>query len=450
MARLRLARERVDLGSLPDWPFWRFINTPTEEKDSQIWLDEDQGNLSIGYRKWIAVCTVKNSNQWIHQTHDNAKIDSKPIIIEPDRVNLPEIGNNVDMNPEVDDDYLEVMREQVLFGDLSIYSFVRRALCRARTSWDRESYAQELVWMLKAPIELDEFWENPQDEHIEARLYDWMSIHPGLEAKRLLVRQDTQLQIVLMLELESIVKLEALPPEAEGLIYEHFARLCIWQALDYGETDHVWDFVTQVILPNYKSLARDTCESLFSKARGVAYASQKPQKPARRLRRSKISNHLEQSNALVDALVANQNKEDSKRARIRNSMEKAKAPISNSRASEPTTPKKAKHERTVHDPISPSPRKRSMIRLSFPSWTPSTESIQLNDETKKRRVSQRHRIEPEKLAREKSQPAARQRQEAESNKQHLQVDQDEAIGSDTEDASHPATPTHVSTVRDAQ
>lgn len=434
MVRVRLARDRVELGSLPDWPFWRFISTRSAERDGEIWLEEDQNNLSVGYLGWVALCTIKNPDQWVQGDPNSPRLNQKPLFIEPELVSLPKEGTAVDMNPELGEDYLELMRNEVLFGEQSLHSFVRRVLSRARSSWDIQTYSQELIWMLKAPIELDEFWESPRDEHIETRLYDWMSARPKGEAKRTLLRRDTQIQIILMLELESLGDSVALPPEAEGLVYEHFARLCIWQALDFGETDHVWEFATQVVMPNFRSSTPNTCDTLYSKARGVAYADQKPPRLSRRTKRSKSTNDFDHSNSLVDALTIKQEKNEVNKHKRGEKSEKTAA--GKSRSYEPSTPKRAKQDRTIRDPSSPSPRKRSMIRLSFPSWSPSKPN-NLGVDAKKRRVSQKQRIEPEKLAKLRLMPQKTQENDAIVHESHTNRDEDheEAIGSDTEDGS---------------
>lgn len=196
------------------------------------------------------------------------------------RVTVPELSDtraNIDMKVTIDLDFLDSKYVESVFGG-SVAIFVKSALARARTSGLGSSkFPEKLRLLIKTPEELSRSYEDQQfDDRMRPAFEAWKSTfpeRPPREAINELRHRETQLQIVLCLELLRTESIESV----DSLLTQHFDSLLLWQMVD-PSTD-LAGFCKDTLWPFFKATNREKLLELMKLVQGPAPQKRTKPKP---------------------------------------------------------------------------------------------------------------------------------------------------------------------------
>lgn len=217
-----------------------------------------------------------------------------------------DVADSVDLCHHIDADVLKTRYLDTVFG-APIELFAKSVLSRIRTSYETvpERFETRLKELVLTPDQLDDRYKNadalPSD--LQPRMLAWQDLHkaPIIDALRQLLFRETQVQIVVLLELETLTN------ELSSLLTTHFQRLCIWQAVKGAEKDEVLQFCSQIIIPFYRSRLPERTRQLAKTSRGVVYAHQRPRLKRAVIKPTRIaSGQIAAQKALQRALESSQ------------------------------------------------------------------------------------------------------------------------------------------------
>ncbi|PRT52971.1 hypothetical protein B9G98_00591 [Wickerhamiella sorbophila] len=285
----RVHRSAVPFSILPDWPQWQFLSNSIKLKPLEVCFGSFKQRpaiITFVSADTVAVCNIDAwpEESQLSMTFEVDPSNQEPWIVEP---SWTDSSVQVDLCQSIGVDVLRTRYLDTVFG-APIELFTKSVLSRARAGFtNTDQFVAKLKELCSTPEELDNRYAdfNNLPPEYQARLKESQeSDRTSLddELKELLVRE-TRVQVVVLLELESI------SPQFADLLTTHFQRLCIWQAIGGGENDEVLQFCSQVVIPFYRSRLPDRTRQLAKISRGVVYAHQRPRLKRRPIKPTRIA-----------------------------------------------------------------------------------------------------------------------------------------------------------------
>lgn len=268
------------LGWLPEWPKWKFApsgNNPNSGElksllngnvvSQQVNPDWIASIEIVGHSSDAIQCPALRNDNFT----DSANTWEDPLVITALWPTAEHPKVEVSMDPSLSSDFLESQYKAYLIGNQPLALFPKQILAKARMGMESAAFVRSLHELLRTPTEIDEKFSLTSHSDFLVDLKNLTDdMHPLSDLVKALRLRDTQLQILLGLELMASVQSKTIA-ERESSVSKsldlHFDRLCIWQAVD--NTDVVPEFCAAVIIPFYKARASKKVKQLVRVSRGT-------------------------------------------------------------------------------------------------------------------------------------------------------------------------------------